>query len=86
MITSAILWIIYSAVYVLTSPLRLLSDVTTNSNFYSSIISLSEYLANLNLIIPLSTVINVLLAILAIEVGIATYKIIMWVLHRIPGQ
>lgn len=86
MITTALLWIVYSAVYLLTSPLRLLSDVSVNSNFGSAITTLTEYLANLNLIIPLSNVINVLLAILAVEIGIATYKIIMWVLHRIPGQ
>jgi hypothetical protein len=84
MITDALLNMIYYFIYAITSPLRLLGDVTLNSNFTSSITTASGYYHSVNTIIPMDTMITILGISLAIELAYATFKVIMWVIKKIP--
>lgn len=86
MIISAFLYIVWISLLVVTSPLRLLGDVTSDSMLVSAVQSVSGYLNSLSQILPLST----LYAILAIEIAFETthflYKGIYWLIKRIPTQ
>jgi len=86
MITSAILWLIYIFVSLLLSPIFLLDDVSVNSNFASAIATVNSYLSNINNVFPLNTLLIIIFLILGIELSIATYKLIMWGLKRLPTQ
>lgn len=84
MITSALLYIIYLFLYAITSPLRLLNDVSLSSDFTTAIQNANEYLASLNFILPVSTFVAVIALMLTIEGFIILYKIINWVIRKIP--
>jgi len=85
MITTGILYLIYFAVLALTSPLRLLNDVSLSSSLTDAITTASGYISSVNEFIPVDTLLSVLSAILVIEVAVLSYKLIMWVLTKIPG-
>ncbi len=84
MITSAILQLIYGFIYAITSPLRLLDDVALNSNFATSIQTASGYYHSLNDILPIDTMLAILGISLLFEGLYLTYKLIMWVIKKIP--
>jgi len=86
MITNFFLILVYYALLVLTSPLMLLSDVSADSSVVTSISTAVSYIATWNQILPLAAVFSVVGSIIAIEVIIASYKVIMWVLRRVPTQ
>lgn len=86
MILDFLLYIIYSIVWLITYPLRLLADITVESGFASAIDTATHYLANLNSFLPLGTILTIFSLILAIELIVAIYKIIMWIIRRIPSQ
>lgn len=86
MILTGLLTLIYYMVLLLTSPLRLLDDVSVESGFGSSIATAGGYINNINNFFPISTLMTIFLIILGIELGIAVYKLIMWLLRRIPTQ
>ena len=85
MFTTGILYLIYFAVLALTSPLRLLNDVSLSSSLTDAITTASGYISSVNEFIPVDTLLSVLSAILVIEVAVLSYKLIMWVLTKIPG-
>lgn len=86
MITDLFLITIYGISYVLSAPIRSLSDVSVNSGLSSAISTITTYLYSINEFFP----VNVLLIIIGIEVGIETgifvYKFVMWVIKRLPTQ
>jgi len=86
MIVTGFLYIIYFALYALTLPLRLLSDVSADSTVVTAITNTISYVASFNLFLPLGALFSVVASILAVETGIAVYKIIAWMLRRIPTQ
>lgn len=86
MITTFFLTIIYYTVRVLISPIFLLSDVSLTDGLGGQITEATHYVANVNQFFPLSTLFSVLAIIIGIEVVIASYKVIMWVIRRIPTQ
>jgi hypothetical protein len=85
MITTAILGIIYAFIFAITSPLRLLADVSLDSNFASSIQTASGYYHAVNGFIPVDTMLTILGISLVFEGLYLTYKLIMWVIKKIPG-
>jgi hypothetical protein len=85
MITDGIITLLYGAVLILTSPLRLLNDVSLSSSFNSSITTAGKYFHSLNEILPISTMIEILGISLAFELAYLTYKGIMWVIKKIPS-
>jgi len=86
MITNAILYFLYGAVYLLTAPLRLLADVSINSSVITAVSTANNYIKPLDAILPLSALFSVFGLMLSIEVGLMVYKIIMWGLKRLPTQ
>lgn len=86
MITTALLYLIYGIVWLITAPLRALADVSLSSSFASSITQGMVYASKLNHFLPIGAVLSVLGIILTFEAGVVTYKIIMWIVRRIPAQ
>jgi len=86
MIITALLYIIYYTLYVILSPIFLFSDVSLESGFGEAVANASHYLASANTVLPISSIVAILALIVSIEVIIATYKLIMWVIRRIPTQ
>ena len=84
MITDVLLTILYYAVYAFTSPLRLLNDVTLTSDFQNAVDTAGGYLASVNFVIPVTTILSVFGLFLAIEGAIFFYKAIMWGIRKIP--
>ena len=84
MITTALLNIFYLFIYTLTSPLRLLSDVSLPASLTSSIQTANTYLSAIDFVFPVSTFLIIFGLILGIETFIITYKIIMWLIRKIP--
>lgn len=86
MITSALLYALYGLIYVITYPIRGLADVVMATDFSNAITTANGYLSSVNTFIPVDTIVQILVVFLAIETGVLTYKLIMWVIKRIPAQ
>jgi HD-like signal output (HDOD) protein len=84
MIFDAILYLFYGAITFLTAPLLLLGDVSLDSNLTTSITTASSYYHSVNSILPMDTMLAILGISLTIELAYATYKLIMWVIKKIP--
>lgn len=85
MIVSFLLFLLYNFIMAITSPLRLLPNVSLPANITSAIASTNSYLSAIDFIFPVSVFITVFATIIGIEVLMMLYKIIMWVLRKIPG-
>jgi hypothetical protein len=84
MITSAFLSLVYAFLNWALLPLTSLPDVVLPSNLSIAISTANNYLSSLDSFIPVGAVITILSTIVAIEVLILTYKLIMWVIKKIP--
>jgi len=85
MITNIILFVILSVVYLILSPLLLLDDATLPAGLTTALQTASTYLANVDIIFPVSTMLTILGLFLAIEAVILIYHIILFVIRKIPG-
>lgn len=87
MITTGLLTFLYFTILITTSPLRLLPDVSLPSNVLAAITSANSSLASLYLITPytITAILATLVLVISIEGFIMIWKIINWVLHKIPG-
>jgi len=85
MIITALLKIIYIFILGITSPLRLLSDVSLPSEISTAITNASGYYNSLDAILPMDTIIQILGVSLTFEGLYLLYKLIMWVINKIPG-
>jgi len=86
MITNFILTLIFGLVYAITIPIVNLNDVVMSDSFATSITTANGYISSLNTFIPVDTIIQILGVFLVIEGAVLTYKLIMWVIKRIPTQ
>lgn len=86
MITSALLYIAYGFVFIVTSPLRLLPDATLPTGLTSTIATVNGYITSISPIFPVSTLLTILATVLGIETFIFSWKVINWVLRRFPTQ
>ena len=86
MILDFFLNLIYGVVLTITSPLRLAPDVSLPENLTDNLASISAYLNVFSDYLPINTIILILSSYLGIELVIGLYKIIMWVVKRIPTQ
>ena len=84
MITNAFINLLFGIVWLLTSPIRLLSDVTLNSNFTSALYTAGGYYHSLNTILPVDTMIVIFSISLVIELGYLIWKAINWGIKKIP--
>ena len=85
MITNILLNLLYYAIILLTSPLRLLPDATIPAEITGAVNSAKGYLGAIDFIVPVNTLIAVIGAFFVVEFAIFSYKIIMWVIKKIPG-
>lgn len=86
MITAALLLTWYGLVLIITSPIRLLPDVSLPAGIVSSISSSNNYIAAIYQILPY-TIAALLIAlgiVITIEGFIILFKIINWVIRKIP--
>lgn len=86
MITNATLYLIYQFINLVLFPIRSLADVSLPSDIASSISTVAGYLGSIDSFIPIGTILTIFGTILSIELGIFTYKIIMWLIKRLPTQ
>ena len=84
MIITAILNTVYVFLGFILSPLSLLADVSLNSNFASSLTTASGYFHAINAILPVDTMITILGVSLTIEGAYLVFKLIMWIIAKIP--
>jgi len=85
MITSAFLNIFY---IVLGALIGLLPDISTTSAFSTAITTGSSYLATLYSFLPLiiSTLLAIIVFDLLFETGYMIFKVVYWVIRRLPTQ
>lgn len=79
MISNAILYIVFGALVLLTSPFRLLADVSLPSGMTSSLAQIGGYFNSVSSYLPISTILTVFGIFIAIEGYIFAYKMIKWV-------
>ena len=84
MILTGILNLIYFVLSIILTPLSLFGDVSLPSSFTTAITNAGGYYNSLNAILPMDTMITILGVSLAIEGAYLTYKLIMWVIQKIP--
>lgn len=84
MITSVLLYMLYGTVWVLLSPLRLLDDATLPAGLTSALTSVSTYLSSINQFVPVDSFLTISGILLTIEAGIFSYKLVMWLVKKIP--
>lgn len=87
MILSGIFYAAFGVMWVITSPLRLLPDVSVPSGITDAMTTVSSYLAALYDLLPITTtaLLGVLVLFLVIEAAILVYKGLMWTIRKIPG-
>jgi hypothetical protein len=85
MIATAILYIFSALLFTLTLPFRLLSDVVLPAGVSNAINEASGSLAGINSIVPVDVLLDVLWAVVALEVGILAFKGLNWIIRKIPG-
>lgn len=84
MIFTAIIYTLYGVIWLITSPLRILSDVVLDSNIANAITTSSGYIGGLNAVIPVTTILAVFGIFLVVEIGILLWKGINWIIRKIP--
>ena len=84
MILTAILDTIFVFLGLFLSPLSLANNVSLNSNFGSSLSTAGGYLHSINSIIPVDTMLIILGISLVFESGYLVFKVLMWVIKKIP--
>jgi hypothetical protein len=86
MISGYLLYLLYWILMLITLPLRVLPDATLPSEFTGTIATASGYIMFMEDLVPMQNILQYLGLIVLFEVGILSWKLINWVLRRIPGQ
>lgn len=86
MISDIFLYTIYGLVYTLSYPIRILADVSANSDLLLNISKITTYFQAIDIFFPVNVLIIIIGLEVSIEVGIFAYKVIMWVVKRFPTQ
>ena len=86
MIITVILSVLFSLLWPLVQLIALLPDVSLTSSVSTSIASASNYLSALNSFIPITTLLSMLGVFVLYETGYFTFKLIYWIIKRIPTQ
>jgi len=86
MIVSIILFFVYSFVWLVSSPLRLLPDVSLPTSATAALTTAGGYLRAAAYVLPVDTILAIFYSVLGVEALILSYKGIMWLIRRIPTQ
>ncbi len=84
MITNALIYLLYGALQLLISPILLLDDAELAPEFSESLTTAGTYTAGLNQFIPIDTIQQMLVLLVYIFGFVFIYKVIMWVVKKIP--
>ena len=85
MIITAFLNLVFVFLQFILTPISLLGDVVINSGFTNALSTASGYYHSLNAILPVDTMLEIFGVSLAIEGAYLLYKIIMWIIRKIPS-
>jgi len=85
MIITLFLASVFGVLWLLTAPLRLLSDVVLPADIASAVTTANGYLSSFDEFLPISAIITILGLMFIIEIVIVGYRVVMWVLTKIPG-
>lgn len=80
MITTALIYLGLAII----SPLRNLPNVTLSSDLTNAVISIGSTIKGINGLFPVDTLFAILGAFLVMEIAIGLYKIISWIIKKIP--
>jgi len=72
------------AFIVLSGVFLALPDVAITGSFGAAVQTASGYLTSINLFFPVDTFITILQLVITIEIAVLTYRILMWVLKKLP--
>lgn len=86
MITTALIKIIYILVTIAVLPITALSDVALSTDFSAGIVNAKNYIIPLNMVLPIPTIAGIFAVFVLYETGYFGYKIIMWIIRRLPTQ
>lgn len=84
MITNFLLYILYLIIKVIISPITLLPNATLPAGLSSALTTASGYISAFNTMLPMTTILLVISTILIVELAIFTFKMINWVIKKIP--
>lgn len=84
MIITTFIDMLFALITFLLIPITGLGDVVLNSEITDAITTTGGYLNSINAILPVDTMLEILAVGLAFELGYLIYKIIMWVIRKIP--
>jgi hypothetical protein len=77
---------IYSVLTTILSPILNLSDASLPADVSNAFVNMRGFLNATDFVLPYSTLMAVIVLILAIEAGILVYKVVYWLIKRIPTQ
>jgi hypothetical protein len=86
MITTIFMTIVWGALVVITLPLQLLPNAALPAQIGASFSELGGYISPLSAILPVATIFAIFGVFLGIELGIVSFRIILWLIRRIPTQ
>jgi hypothetical protein len=86
MIITIFLTVIFAILWPIVQLIALLPDVSNISTIGTAITTASQYLTGLNSFLPVTTLLAIFSAFLIYETAYFSFKIIYWVIKRIPTQ
>ena len=86
MLIDGLMYVLYAVLFIITAPLRLLPEASLSAGLQSQLADISTYISPLGMFAPLSTIFDIMLLYLGVETAIVVYKVVMWVIRRIPAQ
>ena len=84
MILDILLRLAYCLILGVSAPIRLLPNASLPATLTAGIATSGTYIKAIDFIFPFSTFFTIFLLVLGIEAGILIYKLIMWVIRKIP--
>jgi hypothetical protein len=84
MIFTGILKILYNAISFLIQPITNLSDASLSGSIGTSITTAGTYLKPFETFLPIGTMLIIFGIFLVFEFSYGVYKVIMWVIKKIP--
>jgi hypothetical protein len=85
MITYALIQVFSAVLFAITSPLLLLSNVTTNSSIVSAIATAGGYLGGVPFVDTILSILGSMAFLVTFEAFFWAYKGIRWLYRKIPG-
>jgi len=86
MVIDVIINFIYSVLTTILSSILNLPDVALPADMTNAFINMRSFLDATDFVIPYATFTAIIASMIAIEAGIMAYKVIYWLIKRIPTQ